>query len=75
MIVIFRKIVNGPMRNKRKNSDLCYKIKVIRERRMREKIENERVRSNFCLYMCLIINRTSSIYRYNMVTQKEYKIK
>ena len=53
----------------------CYKIKVIRERRMREEIENERVRSNFCLYMCLITNRTSPIYRYNMVTQKGYKIK
>jgi len=52
-----------------------YKTKVIRERQRRGRIENERVGSNLCLYVCLITDRTSPIYRYNMVTHKGYKIK
>jgi len=34
-------------------------------------IENEIIESNFSV--CLIIDKKSHIYRYNMITQKGYK--
>jgi len=49
----------------------CYEIKLITERRIEVRIENEIIGNNF--FVCLITDRKSLIYRYNMVIHKGCK--
>jgi len=61
-------VVNNYNRKIMKQFKICYKIKLITDRRIEGRIENEKMGNNFCV--CLITDKKSHIYRYNMVTHK-----